>query len=72
MSIGTTLAEARESAGLSLEDVAAATRIRRTAARTSTLRKTSARSCAGRPAYRFRCSAHRATILAGPAAIVER
>lgn len=30
MSIGTTLAEARESAGLSLEDVAAATRIRRT------------------------------------------
>ena len=30
MSIGTTLAEARESAGLSLEDVAKATRIRRT------------------------------------------
>jgi len=30
LSIGTTLAEARESAGLSLEDVAAATRIRRT------------------------------------------
>ena len=30
MSIGTTLAEARESAGLSLEDVARATRIRRT------------------------------------------
>ncbi len=30
MSIGTTLAEARESAGLSLEEVAAATRIRRT------------------------------------------
>ena len=30
MSIGTTLAAARETAGLSLEDVAAATRIRRT------------------------------------------